>query len=372
MLSGPEEVGARSGAGPVEPTPRSRPRRRAGAPDGRLALEVAAVGGHHGALVGAPGVGKTLLAERLPGILPDLGRGCPRGRRPVLGGRPDGPMRAAPPRAGAAPLGVVGRGPGAVHGSRVGPGAATLAHRGVLFLDEAPEFARPALEGLRQPLESGSISLARSGWAGRLPARFQLVVAANPCPCGHRSGSGAGCSCAPAAVRRYASRLSGPLLDRIDIRLVVGRPSDAELDQADDADCSDVVRARVTAARLRSATRFADRPWRANADIPAGELRRNWRPDAAGAELLRTSIGVPPTSAAPTASCAWPGRLLTWAVDRGRWRTTSPWPSDCEVRGWHGRHDRAWGSDRPRALRRAGRRRVRRLLASTGARDWST
>jgi magnesium chelatase family protein len=287
-----EEVCARSGAtGSIGPIAGPDLRDVRGHAHGRLALEVAAAGGHHVALVGSPGVGKTLLAERLPGILPDLGDEdalevaalysvAGQLRPAAMFARP--PVQA--PHHSASSAAVLG----AVHGSRVGPGAATLAHRGVLFLDEAPEFARPALEGLRQPLESGSISLARSGWAGRLPARFQLVVAANPCPCGHRSGSGAGCSCAPAAVRRYASRLSGPLLDRIDIRLVVGRPSDAELDQADDADCSDVVRARVTAARLRSATRFADRPWRANADIPAGELRRNWRPDAAGAELLRS------------------------------------------------------------------------------------
>ncbi len=164
---------------------------------------------------------------------------------------------------------------GSVHGARVTPGAATLAHRGVLFLDEAPEFARPALEGLRQPLESGWISLGRSGWSGRLPARFQLVVAANPCPCGLRVGSGAGCSCAPAAVRRYATRLSGPFMDRIDIRLTLTRPSDAELAMTVEGESTAAVRERVLLARERSAHRFADLPWRVNAAIPAGELRRD-------------------------------------------------------------------------------------------------
>jgi magnesium chelatase family protein len=241
-------------------------------------------------MVGAPGVGKTLLAERLPGLLPELdddaalevaaiygvtsaSRGQQDYRRP--------PMRAPHHSASSSAL------LGSVHGARVVPGAATLAHRGVLFLDEAPEFARPALEGLRQPLESGWISLGRSGWSGRLPARFQLVVAANPCPCGRRVGSGAECSCAPAAVRRYATRLSGPFMDRIDIRLTVTRPSDAELTGTEGPESTSTVRARVALARERSARRFADLPWRVNAAIPAGELRRTWWPDPSGAEVLR-------------------------------------------------------------------------------------
>ena len=256
---------------------------------GRLALEVAAAGGHHLALVGAPGVGKTLLAERLPGVLPDLDdedalevaavqsvAGSPRADWEHC--RP--PMRAPHHSASAAAL------LGSVHGRRVSPGAVTLAHRGVLFLDEAPEFARPALEGLRQPLESGVISLNRSGWTGQLPAAFQLVLAANPCPCGLRVGTGAGCSCAPAAVRRYATRLSGPLMDRIDIRLAIMRPSDAEIAANDPGESSRTVRERVVLARERSAQRFVGLPWQVNARIPMGELRRSWRPDAGGADLL--------------------------------------------------------------------------------------
>lgn len=256
----------------------------------RWALEVAAAGGHHLALVGAPGVGKTLLAQRLPGILPPLTEDrslevaaihsvAGLARSSLLLAEP--PLAAPHHSASAAAL------LGSVRGGRVVPGSVTLAHRGVLFLDEAPEFARPALEGLRQPLESGEVSLARTGWSGTLPARFQLVLAANPCPCGQRVGSGAGCSCSPAAVRRYASRLSGPLLDRIDIRLQLGRPTMAELESTTSPEGSDPVRQRVQSARDRMAERFAGLPWKVNADVPTGELRRTYGPTAGGAELLR-------------------------------------------------------------------------------------
>lgn len=176
---------------------------------------------------------------------------------------------------------------GAVHGSRVAPGAVTLAHHGVLFLDEAPEFPRPALEGLRQPMESGQIWLSRSGWAGLLPARFQLVLAANPCPCGRRVGRGSDCSCPPQAIRRYAARLSGPLVDRVDVRVVLTRPLEAELDRGGSGEPTADVRARVVGARERAAARLRESPFPTNAAIPAGELRRRWLPDAAGGELLR-------------------------------------------------------------------------------------
>ena len=122
---------------------------------------------------------------------------------------------------------------------------------------------------------------------GDCPARFQLVLAANPCPCGLRIGTGTGCSCAPAAVRRYAARLSGPLLDRIDIRLALLRPSDAELMSTEPGESSAIVRERVREARDRAARRFAESPYRVNAEIPAGDLRRRWGPDPAGVELLR-------------------------------------------------------------------------------------
>jgi magnesium chelatase family protein len=256
---------------------------------GRFALEVAAAGGHHLALIGAPGVGKTMLAERLPGLLDDLGdeESLEVACLSSLAGipRPDGEYRRPPqqsPHHSASGAAVLG----AVHGSRVVPGAVTLAHRGVLILDEAPEFARPALEGLRQSLESGSVRIDRAGWSGRLPARFQLALTANPCPCGRRVGSGAACSCSPAEVRRYASRLSGPLMDRIDLRLNVSRPAQAELTSSATVEPTGVVRDRVAAARERSRHRYRGRPWSTNAELPAGELRRTWCPDDGGLALL--------------------------------------------------------------------------------------
>ena len=255
----------------------------------RWALEVAAVGGHHMAMVGAPGVGKTMVASRLPGILPALDDDEAlevAAIHSVVGTtdyrlddrRP--PLQSPHHSASAAAL------LGSTHGGRALPGAVTLAHHGVLFLDEAPEFCRPALEGLRQPLESGVVALHRAQWSGTLPARFQLILAANPCPCGQRTAP-AGCSCSPTAVRRYASRLSGPLIDRIDIRLSVQRPSDADLTSVSPPESSADVGARVKEARRRSHHRLAGTPWRVNADVPAGELRGSWAPDPAGAELLR-------------------------------------------------------------------------------------
>jgi len=255
----------------------------------RWAVEVAAAGGHHLAMVGPPGVGKTLLVERLPGLLPPLSdddslevaaihsvAGLPRSMREI----PVPPLSAPHHSASASSL------LGSVHGGRVLPGAVTMAHRGVLLLDEAPEFARPVLEGLRQPLESGVVSVNRTSWSGLLPARFQLAITANPCPCGKRIGTGAGCSCSPSAVRRYAARLSGPLMDRIDIRLAVNRPSAGELDSAEPSESSATVRARVQSARERMSHRLASTPWRVNAQVPAGELRRRWPLRSDGADLL--------------------------------------------------------------------------------------
>lgn len=283
----PDPVLTGSGAVGTGPGPDLRDVR--GHLQGRLALEVAAAGGHHVALVGSPGVGKTLLADRLPGLLPDLdedGALEVAAVHSVAGQpRPDGSYHRPPaqsPHHSASAAALLG----AVHGSQVVPGAATLAHRGVLVLDEAAELCRPALEGLRQPLESGWISLARSGWRGRLPARFQLVLAANPCPCGRRIGSGAACSCSPAAVRRYVAKLSGPLLDRIDIRLPMTRPADSELASGLDGESTATVRERVIGARERGARRLSGTPWRSNAEVPTGPLRRTWRPDTEAAELL--------------------------------------------------------------------------------------
>lgn len=256
----------------------------------RWALEVAAAGGHHVAMIGAPGVGKTLLAQRMPSILPVLADEDAlevAAIHSVAGrSRPAGLLRTPPlsaPHHSASAASLLG----STRGGRVIPGAVSLAHRGVLFLDEAAEFVRPALEGLRQPLESGEVTLSRTGWSGVLPARFQLVMAANPCPCGLRVGTGNACSCPPAAVRRYASRLSGPLLDRIDIRLALERPAQAELEGSSEPEPSAAVQERVLIARERMRARLEGTPWQCNAEVPTGVLRRSWAPAAGGAELLR-------------------------------------------------------------------------------------
>ena len=250
----------------------------------RHCLEIAAAGGHHLAMVGAPGIGKTLLAERLCGVMADLGDDAARevavvhslADRPYPGSTP--PFEA--PHHSASVSALIG----SVSGARVTPGSFVLAHHGVLFMDEAPEFARPCLEALRQPLESGVVSLHRSGWSGTLPSAFQLVVAANPCPCGLRGTSE--CSCPPTAIRRYAARLSGPLMDRIDLRVGLSRPPDVELRDPTPAEGSAIVRERVTVARERASRRFVGMPWQINARIPAGELRRRFVPDHGGSLLL--------------------------------------------------------------------------------------
>jgi magnesium chelatase family protein len=251
----------------------------------RLALEVAAAGGHHLYLKGPPGAGKTMLAERLPGILPPLTRqeslevtavhsvaGILPPGRPLVDTAP----YCAPHHSATMPA-LVGGGSGLPR-----PGAVSLAHRGVLFLDEAAEFSAHALEALRQPLESGHVVVARAAGVVRLPARFTLVLAANPCPCGRYSMLGAGCECSPAAVRRYQGRLSGPLLDRVDLRVDVEAVGRAELVGRERGECTAVVAARVREARERAAARYAGTPWRANGDVPGHELRTRW-PVAPGA-----------------------------------------------------------------------------------------
>jgi magnesium chelatase family protein len=191
---------------------------------------------------------------------------------------PDRPLLTEPPFCAphhtASKAAIVGGGSGLIK-----PGAASLAHHGCLFLDEAPEFDRSVLDALRQPLESGRIMIARSGLTAEFPARFTLVLAANPCPCSHSAGAGEACVCTPLARRRYLARLSGPLLDRVDVKvqlLPVGRAellSDRQL-----AEPSQVVAARVAEARARAACRLAGTSWRLNAEVPGTELRRRFRP----------------------------------------------------------------------------------------------
>lgn len=257
----------------------------------RFGLEVAATGGHHCALVGPPGVGKSLLAFRVGSLLPDLSAADAVEVTTVHSltrtwRAEDGllmrPVVQAPHHSTSA-----GAVLGSVRGGQAVPGAVTLAHLGVLLLDEAPEFSRPCLEGLRQPMESGQIALHRVGRQVVLPARCQVVITANPCACGFAIGDGRDCTCSPTARKRYRERLSGPLMDRIDVRITATRPGPSELAAAGES--SHLVRDRVGHARERAAHRFAEVPWQLNAHVPPGYLRRAMAPDDGGRRLLEAS-----------------------------------------------------------------------------------
>ncbi|WP_371151979.1 YifB family Mg chelatase-like AAA ATPase [Buchananella felis] len=240
----------------------------------RRALEIAAAGGHHLFLLGSPGAGKTMLAERLPGIMPPLERKDALEVTALhsLAGtliRPSlmtTPPYQAPHHSATMPA-ILGGGSGMPR-----PGAASLAHAGVLFLDEAPEFAARVLDSLRQPMESGQITLHRSAGTATYPARFQLVLAANPCPCGNALSETQTCQCKPMERRRYAARLSGPLLDRVDMQVVVQPVSATDL-RSGAGEPSAQVAARVSEARRRAAHRWKDHPWRQNSQIPGSFLR---------------------------------------------------------------------------------------------------
>ena len=252
----------------------------------KRALEVAAAGGHSVLFVGPPGAGKSMLALRLPGLLPELDPPAALESAAILSLAGQfrvehyarRPFRA--PHHTASSAALVGG------GSIPRPGEISLAHQGVLFLDELPEFDRRVLEALREPLESGCVHISRAACQAEFPARFQLVAAMNPCPCGYYGAPSGRCRCTPDQVARYRGRISGPLLDRIDLQIEVPALPAEVLQNGPDGEASAVVRQRVVAARDRQQARQG----KSNAALTSAEVDHYCCPDAAGAALLKEAL----------------------------------------------------------------------------------
>jgi magnesium chelatase family protein len=240
----------------------------------KAALEIAAAGGHHVLMVGPPGIGKTMLAARMPTILPQLSHEDSievTSIHSVSGNLTNGQLITIPPfetpHHTSTAAAIIGGGSGIPR-----PGSVSRAHKGVLFMDEAPEFSVRVLQTLRQPLESGCVTIDRVNASAKYPAAFQLIMAANPCPCGMFYGSGVKCTCTPLLRRKYFGKLSGPLLDRIDLQVAVENVKSRDFAK-ENVETSTVIAKRVQNARDAQTERLKGTPWKLNSEVPSGHLR---------------------------------------------------------------------------------------------------